>query len=434
VFDKKKPICTEEWAPNARGENRLIEIIKTPKIDTFGHVEFVVCSGVDITEKRQAELALKQSEKKYRDLIHRMTDMVYIFSDRHGGLFFSPSVETVLGYELDHMYAHPFLWKESIHPEDRADISRVVAEAGTGRPFDVEYRIRDARGNWLWLHDRAISEYRSSGETVISGVARDITERKQLQARVRHLQKTKSLGRMAGAVAHHYNNMLSIVQGYLELAMEDAAGDPGKSANLSEAMDAAHRAASLSHKMLTFLGKKEGHASKAIDLYQTCRDSISRLKKNVGVPIQLKNHLPDPAPAIIVDTRQIHEILENLLTNAWESMAEKTSLDPVCVDLSIIRSEAIPPDHRYPMDFQPTTGRYACIRITDQGTGISDVEMENIFDPFYSSKFVGRGLGLALTLSMVKAHEGCITVEKGPEQGTVFQVFFPVKKVSFGVD
>jgi PAS domain S-box-containing protein len=430
VFDKKKPVCTEEWMPNARGENRLIEIIKTPKIDTFGHVEFVVCSGVDITEQRQAELALKKSEKKYRNLVNRMTDMVYIFSDKHGGLFFSPSVETLLGYTREHLLAHPFLWNESIHPEDRADISRVTADAGSGRPFDVEYRIRDARGNWLWLHDRSISENRSSGETVISGVARDITERKQLQACVRHLQKTQSLGRMAGAVAHHYNNMMAIVVGYLELALDDLSGDTVLVKKLSEALHAAHRASSMGHRMLAYIGNTGGPATRLMDISRICRDCLSDLGKKIGAGVLLETRLPDPGPEIFANDGQVREVLENLVTNARESMADLTPPHRIEIELHEVHSSAIPLVHRYPMDFHPTADAYACIKVMDQGTGIPDADVENIFDPFYSSRFLGRGLGLALTLSMVKAHDGCITVGKGPGQGTVFQVFFPVKSHS----
>ncbi len=224
--------------------------------------------------------------------------------------------------------------------------------------------------------------------------------------------------------------MLSVVQGYLELALTDLCGDPGKTVNLSEAMKAAQRAASLSHKMLAFLGKKEGPTPRVVDLYQICRDCIAGLEKNSDVQILLENHLPDPAPAIIADAGQVREILENLVTNAWESMVGKTPRTPVCVELTQVQSMAIPPVYRYPVDFHPESSRYACIRVTDWGPGIPDAEVENIFDPFYSSKFVGRGLGLALTLSMVKAHEGCITVGKGPEQGTVFQVFFPSASLS----
>jgi PAS domain S-box-containing protein len=430
VFDRKQPVHTEEWVFDGRGESRLLHIIKTPKLDSNGRVEFVICTARDITEQQRA---LEQNQRQLgliTSLVNSIPDLVF-YKDLKG---------VYLG--CNHAFAdHIGRTPEEIIGKTDYDLY-TTAEADAFRANDMKMlELGKARHNEEFIDypdgrrvliDTLKAPLRSLDGKIFGsiGISRDITERKHLEARVRHLQKTESLGRMAGAVAHHYNNMLSIVQGYLELALADLFGEPDKTVNLSEAMKASQRAASLSHKMLAFLGKKEGPIPRAVDLYQICRDCISGLENSMDVPILLENRLPDPAPAIIADAGQVREILENLVTNAWESMVEKTPPTPVCVDLTLVRSMAIPPAYRYPVDFRPATGRYACIRVTDRGPGIPDVEVENIFDPFYSSKFVGRGLGLALTLSMVKAHEGCITVGKGPEQGTVFQIFFPTAPLS----
>ena len=181
------------------------------------------------------------------------------------------------------------------------------------------------------------------------------------------------------------------------------------------------------------LGKNE-MASHPVDLSKICKAFLSDLKKKTGAEKWLETRLPDTGPDVIANAGQVREILENLVTNARESMAETALPGSVCVELAVVRASEIPLVHRFPVGFHPTADTYACIKVMDQGPGVSDGEMENLFDPFYSSKFIGRGLGLALTLSMVTAHEGCITVEKGRKHGTVFQVFFPVKNHSTSME
>ncbi|MBF0200478.1 MAG: PAS domain S-box protein [Desulfamplus sp.] len=425
VFGGKETVCTEEWVFDARSEKRLLEIIKTPQINARGDVEYVVCTASDITRRRHAEQALKESEKKYRKLIDSMVDVVYLFSDRRGGLFFSPSVEKVFGYSMDHMYANPFLWNDSIHPLDKEAVSRAISRAGEGKPFTVDYRIRDARGNWIWLSDRSITEYKSSGEIIITGVARDITEQKQLESQVRHLQKTESLGRMAGAVAHHYNNMMAIVMGHLEMALYDMDQESSSCRHITDAIKGTMRAVSMSQTMLSYLGKS-GMPLYPLDLATVSARVIHELKKEIDVEIVFSNHLHGVLVQVMANRDQIKEILKNLIVNAWESMADIDRMDPVHIELTAAESHKIPRGHRYPVDFIPRAPSYACMEVADKGAGIPEEDMEKIFDPFYSSKFLGRGLGLALTLSMVKAHDGCISVEGGQEKGTVFRLFLPV--------
>ena len=134
----------------------------------------------DITERKRAEELLYQSEDKYRRLIENSPDIVYIFSDRRGGVYYSPRVEQVLGYPAEHLYANPLLWNQSIHPDDLGAIALALERSAHGEPFDVNYRLRDARGEWRWLHDRSIDRRTENGETIIEGLASDITEQKRV--------------------------------------------------------------------------------------------------------------------------------------------------------------------------------------------------------------------------------------------------------------
>ncbi|MFO7913044.1 MAG: PAS domain-containing protein [Desulfotignum sp.] len=434
VFAKKETIYSEEWVPDALGEKRLIRIIKTPKCNKKGRVEFVICTGEDITEQRQTEAHSRYQLGLITSLVNSMPDLVF-YKDLQGvylgcNLAFAGHVgrtqEEIIGKTDYDLYttaeANAF----------RANDMRML---DMGRPRHNEEWINYPDGRRVLLDTLKAPLFSLDGDIIGSiGISRDITKQKQLEAKIRHLQKTESLGRMAGAVAHHYNNMLSIVQGYLELALDDLSGDADTVKNLSTAMQAVRRTGAMGHKMLAFLGKT-GQAFRVVDLSRVCSDYLNELEKKNGSTILLEIRLPDSGPFIHADAGQLREILENLVNNALESMADLAPPRPLGVELIVVGSSAIPMVHRFPVDFHPVVpADYACLKITDQGHGIPDDVIENIFDPFYSTRFLGRGLGLALTLGMVKALEGCIAVEKSPGQGMVFQLFLPVKSQSASME
>jgi len=139
----------------------------------------------DITKRKQTEQALQESESNYRRLIENSPDIVYTFSAKRGSIYCSSQVVSILGYSVEHLYAHPFLWNESIHPEDRAVVAKAIEEFKTGSPFKIEYRIKNAHGDWRWFYDRAIGGREENGDFIIEGLAMDITERKQMEEALR---------------------------------------------------------------------------------------------------------------------------------------------------------------------------------------------------------------------------------------------------------
>lgn len=177
-----------------------------------------IAQGQDITERKHAEDMLLDSEIKYRRLIDNMPDIVYIYSDLQGGLFWSPSVESVLGWSVEFMSANPFQWKESIHPDDKNAVARAIIDAAQNTGFSVEYRIRDKSGCWHWLHDRSISITARGDETLIEGMATDITARKYAEEQIKESNKRiwNILEKMPGGIFVYDS------QGHITLANEMA--------------------------------------------------------------------------------------------------------------------------------------------------------------------------------------------------------------------
>jgi PAS domain S-box-containing protein len=423
VFQKKRPVHTEEWIPNADGEERLVAITKTPKLDANGKVEYVVCAGTDITERVQAEEALREQRDFSESLIETAQTIILVLDTQGRIVRFNPYMAELVGYRLD-----------EVKGKDWFEIFLKPGNGHTVKPLfqnaidDIQTRgnvnailSKDGREILVEWYDKTLKD--NNGHTVgLLAIGQDITERARLQQRLKMLEKNESLDRMTGAIAHLFNNHLAAVIGNLELLADDLQpGDRGHE-NLKEAQTAAHRAAETSGLMLTFLGQSEGKPV-PVDLPKACRQRIAGLEVDRPMEAEIRCELPDSGPVIRVDRFHLDQIVSALVTNAWESL-EKSG--EVCLSVHITSVSDISDTHRFPLDWEPIFEKYACLRIADTGCGMDDTTIGRIFDPFFTDKFTGRGLGLPVVLGIVKASEGCVTVESEPGRGSVFQVFWPL--------
>ncbi len=298
-----------------------------------------------------------------------------------------------------------------------ARIERIVTHGSES--FETRHRRKD--GTIFPIEISATWMTSNGGRLICFG--RDITERKQTEKRIRHLQKSESLGRMAGAMAHHYNNLLTSVMGNLEIAMEKLPKDSGITSNLKMAMQAAERISKLGTTMLAYLGQTHP-SQKRLNLSETCRNAVSRQLPDFPSWISLETNFPEPGPMIRANSDEIRQVLKILLNNAREAIGEQPGT--VYVSIGEVPAGEIPETSRHPVDFQSEGSDFACIRIQNTGPGISEKNLEKIFDPFYSTKFVGRGLGLSIALGTIKSLGGCITVTSNAGSGPVFQIFLPI--------
>ncbi len=261
-------------------------------------------------------------------------------------------------------------------------------------------------------------------------VATDITDQKQAEEKKRMFerqllktQKDESLARMAGAIAHHCNNLLNIIIGNLELAEDILSEKEIVSSYFKEAVNAAFRATEIGKLMLIYLGHST-IINDTIDLTKACQESISTIQLNDRDGLDIRFSSPPLGPFVYANSDQIRHIVVNLLLNAQESIQGKVGA--IEISVRTVSPSEISGEYLFPVDFQAGDRPYACLEVVDNGSGIKKEDIDKIFDPFYSTKFTGRGMGLPVVLGIVKAYEGCISVRSSVEKGSDFCIFLPI--------
>lgn len=387
----------------------------------------------DITERRRAEEALAQERFLLQALMNHVPDHVY-FKDRDSRIIrISKALAQLFGVSdpAQAVGKTDFDFFTEEHARQAYEDEQAIIR--TGQPVTKEERETWAGRPDTWVSTTKAPLRDEEGNVVGTfGISRDITERRraeaqraELEARNRQLQKAESLSRMAGAIAHHFNNQLHAVLLNLEMAKDDLPQDAGPARSVTEAMMAANLAAEMSKLMLTYLGQTPG-VRESLDLSIACSRWLSPLRVALPKHVVLETDLASPGPTIRADADQMRQVLTHLVTNAWE--AGGAGRGAVRVTVKAVASVAVPLAHRVPPDWQPLDPAFACLEVVDHGCGIAEADIEKIFDPFFSSKFTGRGLGLAIVLGIVRAHGGAVTVESTPGSGSALRVYLPVSE------
>lgn len=376
-------------------------------------------------------LAAENLEEKetYCSILNASPDAITITDLEGRILMASPAANTMFGFEPGEEQGRRI--NEFLVPEDleraQANIREMYQASHHGpneytgirkggSPFDIEVNSGLIRG--------------TSGQPIKRVfIVRDITERKRaevermrLETQNRQLQKAESLGRMAGAIAHHFNNKLQTVMASLEL-LGGGAGTHTASRHLAVARQATEGAAAISRLLLVYLGQASDERTPHL-LSNLCQDALLTIQDPNPGSLALEAHWPWPGPVVQANADQIMQVLANLVHNAQEASGEGKG--PIRLALHTCAPGEIPSRHRFPIDWQPRPVDYACLEVADRGQGIPASDIEKVFDPFFSTKFSGRGLGLPVVLGIVQAHGGAVTVQSEPGQGSVFRVYLPL--------
>ena len=436
---------------NMRKDGELVWIAWTnkPIFDDSGQVAEILCVGNDITSRVKAEKELEKYRSSLEELVEERTEelreseelsrllldtslafVVAICSDGKT-IMMNKAMLNALEYTEEEVKGADYM--VTFVPEENREMLAVIFRkiVREGKSVVVENLLMSKSGRRYLVEWHGCTIVRTKEDkTCFIGVGIDITERKRAEAekakleeQSRQLQKAESLGRMSGSVAHHFNNQLQVVMGYLEIVIGDLPPGDFRAVKLAIAMQAVKKASEVSGLLLAYLGQ-ERVKLKLFDLAEQCRMSLPILKAGKPEDVALETELPSPGPIIRADEKQIQQILTNLIINAWEAIGDGAGI--IRLSVRTVSPTEIPASHRFPVDWRPREQNYACLEVTDSGCGIQKKDVDKLFDPFFSTKFTGRGLGLPVVLGIVKTHGAVITVENGISRGSIFSVFFPL--------
>ena len=370
-------------------------------------------------ESAQAEATLRANEQRFRALVEQSWDAIALFDSDGTILYGSPATTRILGYDLAEFVGRNAF--EFIHADDRAAVTeRLTAVMAAPRTrVDVAARMLHKNGSWRHLEGVFTNLLNDPNVAAIVNNYRDATERKSLEEQVIQAQKMEAVGRLAGGVAHDFNNILTAITGYTDLLLGDLPADDPRRGDVDEIHRAAQRAAALTQQLLAF-SRRQVMQARVIDPNALVREVEKLLRRLIGEDIAVTTALEPGAGNVRADPIQLEQVILNLAVNARDAMPQGGRLT--------IETRNVELDESYTAQHRPIEpGRYVLLAVTDSGVGMTAEIKAHIFEPFFTTKGVGKGtgLGLATVYGIVRQSDGHIWVYSEPGKGTTFKVYFP---------
>ncbi len=412
------------------GRERVIEYRNTLIRDSRGNPLYVQGSGRDITDRIKSGIALKVSEEKYRNILDSIEE-VYFEVDLAGNFtFFNQALPKNLKYSSEELMGMNY--REYVDEENARKIFEAFHQVFmTGKPTKAfDWEIRDKNGGRLFV-EASVSLLRNSRQAPAGfrGIVRDITlrkeadrERDRYEMRLSQAQKMEAIGTLASGIAHDFNNMLSAIMGYTELARNGLPSGSPVERSLDQVVKAGMRARDLVAQLLS-IGKNYRLDREAMKVDTILKEAVNLLRATIPSSIEIRADLHPDAGLVYADPTEIHQLIMNLCTNAYQAMEDRGGLIRVSLKSISLSKEDMDGKIHPPLQ----EGEYLAITVADTGCGMDEDTIRHIFDPFFTTKERGKGTGLGLsTVSRITADlNGGISVESRLHEGSTFTLYLP---------
>jgi PAS domain S-box-containing protein len=405
-------------APFVRKNGEELTTLLSGRIIQFRERKATLVAFQDITLQKQVESALRKSEEKFSKFFSASPDFISV-TDIETGCIIDANEGFIqaLGLSREEIVGRtPLelgLW---VDIDERQKFFENVNKNGDHIGFSTKLRVSGGNVLDVTISSRVIE---IDGRRCLMNIVRDMSEKVRLEEQLRHAQRLEGIGRLAGGVAHDFNNILSGILGHVELALDMMDKGSQAARDLGIALDLVDKATHLSHSLLAF-GRRQALNMETVNIAGVIRKSNEFLKRLIGEDIVFSMSLRDDA-TVNADILQIEQVITNMVVNARDAMPNGGKL---CIKTDIVEiDEGMALRHQL-----AKTGPYVRITIRDTGVGMTKEIVDRIFDPFFTTKKVGKGTGLGLSMAygIIRQHGGCITVGSKPDMGSRFKIFLPV--------
>ncbi len=398
-----------------------ISLSATPIWDESHKVKGIIGFMTDITERKRAEEALRTAEEKYRGIFENALEGIYQSAPDGRYISANPALARMFGFESARELIHArndVIGQEYVTPQSHADFVRELENRGLVRSFEYQAYRRD--GSVIWVSVSAHAVRNAQGRvTHFEGTVQDVTQRRELEQQLRQMQKIEAIGRLAGGVAHDFNNILMAISSYAELLYGKIPEKDSSRRYIDEISKATDRAASLTQGLLAF-SRKQVISPKVLDLNALIAEQTEMLKRLIPENIELRFLPGNALERVKIDPGQVEQIVMNLVINARDATPDGGKILVETGNAELDQTDD-------GLQSSAPKGNYVVLAVSDNGCGMAPEIKSQIFEPFFTTKEQGKGtgLGLAIVFGIVKQSAGYIFVHSEPGHGTTFKIYLP---------